>query len=57
VVLGRNADNLLVGRVLGASALGAALTGVAQAAALTLVCVLAVRLVLVAFGAPPGARG
>jgi O-antigen/teichoic acid export membrane protein len=35
---------------------GAALTGVAQAAALTLVCVLAVRLVLVAFGAPSGAR-
>jgi O-antigen/teichoic acid export membrane protein len=36
--------------------LGAALTGVAQAAALTLICVLAVRLVLVAFGAPSGAR-
>jgi O-antigen/teichoic acid export membrane protein len=36
--------------------LGAALTGVAQAAALTLVCVLTIRLVLVALGAPSGVR-
>jgi O-antigen/teichoic acid export membrane protein len=36
--------------------LGAALTGVAQAAALTLVCVLTIRVVLVALGAPSAVR-